>query len=611
MQPSKSKPFVGHKTSSGSNISVIIPLFYKYEFLMFKKIFMIFLCIIAMNINIEAKISLKPVQSATTPDPNFHIYICFGQSNMEGAAPLTDSDKINVNPRFRVMTVSSDDYLHDQRIAGQWYAAIPPLCRWDTGLTPADYFGKTLVEHLSDNIKVGVIVIAMGGSGIDAFDKDNYTQYYQNADAWQKGLMNIYGGNPYAKLIEMAKFAQQSGVIKGILLHQGETNNGQQDWPLKVKKIYYDMLHDLNIVPNSIPLLAGEMLQQNQGGICWGMNSIITKLPEYIPNSYLISSVDCTGKDNFHFTNAGQKELGTRYGTQMLSLLDTISTIEGQTVDHLFIESNSIVLLTGTSKKVPLKAVYIDGHTRDISYLADYSISNPDIIKVENGIINALKDGESIITANYKGSMGETKQIYFNAKISTFPLTNTIFNPRIWQTGNFEEQTRTLQTGQWGFGGWQYQGIDLSGYKYLVAQLGSDNQADVSFKIFDGNSYWGAATAYPFGNNHQIIIDLNNATKSDGSKLNPAHIYIAGFWSNGNKPFVIDNVFLSNSTPNELSVGFERVQLDIKVVSTNYFSINGLKIKDISKLNGIFIVKELFENGTIRTLKSIKNNYNR
>lgn len=79
-------------------------------------------------------------------------------------------------------------------------------------------------------------MVAMGGSGIDAFDKHNYTEYYHNADAWQKGLMNIYGGNPYAKIIEMAKIAQQSGVVKGILLHQGETNNGQPDWPQKVQK---------------------------------------------------------------------------------------------------------------------------------------------------------------------------------------------------------------------------------------------------------------------------------------------------------------------------------------------------------------------------------------
>lgn len=45
-----------------------------------------------------------------------------------------------------------------------------------------------------------------------------------------------YDGNPYARLIELAKQASRCGVIKGILLHQGESNTGDSDWPMKVKK---------------------------------------------------------------------------------------------------------------------------------------------------------------------------------------------------------------------------------------------------------------------------------------------------------------------------------------------------------------------------------------
>ncbi|MBR1768396.1 MAG: hypothetical protein IJ742_06780 [Prevotella sp.] len=40
------------------------------------------------------------------------------------------------------------------------------------------------------------------------------------------------------RLVDMAKIAQQTGVIKGILLHQGESNNTQQDWPQMMKKVY-------------------------------------------------------------------------------------------------------------------------------------------------------------------------------------------------------------------------------------------------------------------------------------------------------------------------------------------------------------------------------------
>jgi hypothetical protein len=488
------------------------------------------------------------------PDQNFHIYICFGQSNMEGASSIKDNDREGVDSRFQVMTVSAEDFQHLGREKGEWHTANPPLCRWNNGLTPADYFGRTLVDSLPDSIKLGVIMVAMGGSGIDAFDKENYTQYYQNADAWQKGLMDIYGGNPYAKIIEMAKIGQQSGVVKGILLHQGETNNGQTDWPLKVQKIYYDILDDLDIEPNSTPLLAGEMLRQEQGGICWGMNSIIANLPNYIPNSHVISSEGCSGIDDFHFSNEGQKELGKRYGIQMLSLLETYDSDEGKTVDHLEMDNLNITMLSGARLKIPLTAVFADGYVKDVCYLAEYNISDNEVVVINNGILETQKDGNATITASYKGALGEEKQITFKVSSSTFPLTNEMFNPRIWENGTFDETTKTLKTGPWGFGGWQYDGIDLSGYKYIVARIGSENNADIDFRVFDGASYWGSPAISKFGNKKEVVVRLKDAKKDDGSPLNPENIYIAGFWSNGNNPFVIDTVFLSNSKEYDIPI---------------------------------------------------------
>ena len=53
------------------------------------------------------------------------------------------------------------------------------------------------------------------------------------------------------------------------------------------------------------------------------MNKIIDDLPKTIPTSYVISSAGCTAipPDDLHFTVAGYRELGTRYGEKMLSLL--------------------------------------------------------------------------------------------------------------------------------------------------------------------------------------------------------------------------------------------------------------------------------------------------
>ncbi len=105
----------------------------------------------------------------------------------------------------------------------------------------------------------------------------------------------------------MAKEAQKVGVIKGILLHQGCSNCGDPLWPEMVKKIYNDILTDLNLNAEDVPLLVGETEREDMGGGCSYHNTVIAKLPEVIPNSYVISSEGIPGnsKDQWHFSAAG------------------------------------------------------------------------------------------------------------------------------------------------------------------------------------------------------------------------------------------------------------------------------------------------------------------
>ena len=253
-------------------------------------------------------------------DKNFYIYLCLGQSNMEGNARIEAQDTISVNSRFQVM--ATVDCSNNGRVKGNWYTAVPPLCRCRTGLTPADYFGRTMVANLPKNIKVGVINVAVGGCKIELFDKDNYESYVATAPDWMKNMVKEYDGNPYARLVEMAKLAQKDGVIKGILLHQGESNTNDSIWPQKVKGVYDNLIKDLNLNPKNVPLLAGELVNTDQKGACASMNKIIATLPQIITNSYVIPSTGCTGiPDHLHFTADGYRELGKRYATQMLSLL--------------------------------------------------------------------------------------------------------------------------------------------------------------------------------------------------------------------------------------------------------------------------------------------------
>src|SRR3954469_20283968 len=84
--------------------------------------------------------------NASAQDPKFYIFLCFGQSNMEGNARFEPQDTIDVDKRFRVLQAVDCPELN--RTKGNWYTAVPPLARCKTGLTPADYFGRTLVAHL-------------------------------------------------------------------------------------------------------------------------------------------------------------------------------------------------------------------------------------------------------------------------------------------------------------------------------------------------------------------------------------------------------------------------------------------------------------------------------
>jgi lysophospholipase L1-like esterase len=135
-------------------------------------------------------------------------------------------------------------------------------------------------------------------------------------------MIREYDGNPYGRLVTMAKLAQKDGVIKGILMHQGESNTNDTLWTKKVKVAYDNLMKDLNLKPENVPLLAGELLNTDQQGACASMNKIIATLPQTIPNSYVIPSVGCPGKpDHLHFTAEGYRILGKRYAEQMLSIL--------------------------------------------------------------------------------------------------------------------------------------------------------------------------------------------------------------------------------------------------------------------------------------------------
>lgn len=345
-------------------------------------------------------------------DPSLYIFLCFGQSNMEGQGTIESMDR-TVDERFQVFQALDCSNLNREK--GNWYPAIPPLTRCWTRLSPADYFGRTMIENLPDHIKVGIINVSIGGSRIELFDKDIYESYTNTyTEDWFQNAINEYDRNPYQYLIDLAKDAKKDGIIKGILLHQGESNNNDSQWPNKVKKIYDHMIEDLNLDPSKTPLLAGEMVHEDQGGILAGMNAIINQLPDELDNSYVISSSSCSDQDdNIHFDAAGYRELGKRYAAKMLEVMDNSSlvleekTFISNTVSEIFPNPTSglatIAFSVSEPSAVTIELIDFSGKVIDTIANKDFNQGNHvatyDFSRLTSGVyFYTVKVGNTIHT---------------------------------------------------------------------------------------------------------------------------------------------------------------------------------------------------------------------
>ena len=264
------------------------------------------------------------VAACFAQDPNLHIYLAYGQSNMSGQATVTDKDRVQ-DPRFLVLRAAN----HSNQKVGEFYPAAPPMGHSASKVGIADIFGRTMVANLPDSIKVAVANIAIGGQSIDLFDKDRNKAYVQNAknkgDTWWIQYLDEYGGDVYKRIVEMGKVAKQKGVIKGFLFHQGEADYQMNDWPKRVKKVYDDLIAELELDPEKTPILIGELAPT--GDLGW-RNDAVKQAADLIPNGHLISAQGCPALKEtsytLHFTREGYETFGKRYAEKMLELLKTM-----------------------------------------------------------------------------------------------------------------------------------------------------------------------------------------------------------------------------------------------------------------------------------------------
>ena len=359
-------------------------------------------------------------------DPNFHIYLCFGQSNMEGNAQWEDVDTV-VDSRFQMLATTNFD--NPKRTMGNWYTAKCPIVSPIGKLGPTDYFGRTMVAAMPTNVKIGVVTVAMGGSPIEMFDKDKYEQKLKDnpTEWWAQLSKNYYGSNPYGRLIEMGKKAQESGVIKGILLHQGCSNCGNPEWPNMVKKIYNDMLADLNLNAEEVPLFVGETEYENMGGGCSSHNTVVAKIPSVIPTGHVVSAegIPGNGTDAWHFSAAGYRTLGKRYAFEALKVMNKepkanadynmAESLKKFFTIESFENSDNMTVRLGSTKRLVITGKFADGHTEP---LTNEAVISSDDFTIEDGVLKATEAKKGAISVSYTDFLGNKLQKNINVEVS-------------------------------------------------------------------------------------------------------------------------------------------------------------------------------------------------
>ena len=229
----------------------------------------------------------------------FHLYLLAGQSNMAGRGKVEEQDK---QPHPRVFALNQE---------GQWQLATEPL-HFDkpgAGVGPGLAFGKAMAEH-KKHVRIGLIPCAAGGSPISSWTQGGYHSQTKS--------------HPYDDTIRRAKIAMQSGVIKGIIWHQGESDSKPelaQVYQAKLEELIANFRRELG--DDDLPFVVGKLgdfyVARNPNAE--SINNILERIPLTVKNTACADTAGLTPKSDLtHFNAESARELGRRDAELMIKL---------------------------------------------------------------------------------------------------------------------------------------------------------------------------------------------------------------------------------------------------------------------------------------------------
>jgi hypothetical protein len=233
------------------------------------------------------------------PDSSFHLYLLVGQSNMAGRGEITVQNRDLTYPGILVLNKNNE-----------WVAAQHPL-HFDkrvAGVGPGLEFARVIAAS-APGTKTGLVPCAVGGTSINSWVPGGYDSATKT--------------HPYDDAVVRIRAALKTGVFKGIIWHQGESDSRPQragSYLTKLQALVQRLRQETGAT--SLPFVAGELgtFRANYALI----NSELQKLPALVPKTALASSTGLDHKgDTTHFNAAAADELGKRMAEKMLILQKT------------------------------------------------------------------------------------------------------------------------------------------------------------------------------------------------------------------------------------------------------------------------------------------------
>ncbi|MAM91428.1 MAG: acetylxylan esterase [Opitutaceae bacterium] len=241
-----------------------------------------------------ACLSAEEADDLPVSKESFHVYLLIGQSNMAGRAQVEKEHAGTIEGCF--LLGAQDD----------WEPASNPMNRYSTirkrldmqRLNPGYGFAKAM-RKANSGVSIGLVVNAKGGSKIEEWEKG--THFYNEA-------------------LRRVREARKTGVLKGILWHQGEGNSREPATYLKkLEALIENLRKDLG--QSNLPFVAGQGFHHPETKPhTKAINQEIARLPKVVPNTGYVSSEGLTTFDNTHFDVPSTLLLGQRYAEGMMEL---------------------------------------------------------------------------------------------------------------------------------------------------------------------------------------------------------------------------------------------------------------------------------------------------